>query len=173
MPPTRVYKRGSKQSSRHCSPLLQTPKLSPSPSGGPLGPQCYDALDLEAAEATYIAEGERLRQARISRAPARKAANDKALAEQLSSQRAHQEHLESELLELEFAEAAATAQYARHHALASAKRLALSRQYDDLHKLAPTALHSDQTTPSLAINSSPLVLSQALFTPHLLNLATS
>ncbi len=70
------------------SSLLQTPYLSPSPSGGPRGPQCYDALDLEATEEAHIAEGERLRQARISRKSARKVANDKALAEQLASQRA-------------------------------------------------------------------------------------
>ena len=88
-------------------PLLQTPKLSPSPSEGPPSPQCYDALDLKVAEAAHEAEGERLHLARLSRDSAKKTANDKALAGQLASHRARQELLRLELLELESAEATA------------------------------------------------------------------
>ena len=91
----------------HLFPLLQTPKLAPSPSEGPLGPRCYDAFDLEAAEAAHEAEGERLHLARLSRDSAKKTANDKALAGQLASHRARQELLRLELLELESAEATA------------------------------------------------------------------
>jgi len=47
--------------------LLQTPKPSPTPSEGPPGPQRYDSLDSEAAEAAHETEGERLRLACLSR----------------------------------------------------------------------------------------------------------
>ena len=47
------------------SPLLQPPKLSPSPFEGLPCTDCYDALDLDAAEAAHKAEGERLRLARL------------------------------------------------------------------------------------------------------------
>jgi len=121
------------------SPLLKSPKLSPSPSNGPTGSQCCETLDLEASEGAHKAEGERLRQARISKDSAKQAAEAKAIVDQLASHRARQEQLKSNLLELESAEAAAVEQFARHHALASAKRLALSRQLVDLQKPDPSA----------------------------------
>ena len=59
-----------------------------------------------------------------------------------------------------------------HQSLALAKRMALSREYDDLHKLIPTAPNPDQSIHGMATNPSPAALPQALFPPHLLNLAT-
>ena len=75
------------------STLLQPPKLSPSPSEGLPSTQCYDVLDLNAAEAAHKAEGERLHLARLSRDSATKAANDMALVEQLAAHRARQDQL--------------------------------------------------------------------------------
>ncbi len=114
------------------SPLLQTPKLSPSLSDAPTGSPTYEAHDFEAAEAAHRAEGNCLRQARISRESAQQAADAKATADQLAAKRARKEQLKSDLIELESEEASAAEQYARHQALASAKRLALSQQYNDL-----------------------------------------
>jgi len=152
------------------SPLLHYPKLSSTSSSQPLGPLCDEALDLESAEAAHIAEGERLRQARILRDSAQKAATERALAEQLASKRAREEQLKSELMELESAEAAAVEEFARHQALAAARRLALSQHYGDLHKLTSTVSISPKSDPGMTHPSLPFP-SQPL-PPHLSKLAS-
>jgi len=67
-----------------------------------------------------------------------------ALAEQLAAHRARQDQLRQELLELESAEEAAAQEYALQQSRASAKRLAFSRQFDDLPKFS----QPDRSTPS-------------------------
>jgi hypothetical protein len=78
----------------------------------------------------------------------------------------------ADLLEVESAEAGAAEEFARHQALASAKRLALSRQLVDLQKPAPIAPCPGHKTPGLYPNISLAVHPPALLPPHLLNLTT-
>ena len=73
-------------------------------------------------------------------------------------------------MELESAEAAAVEEFARHQALAAARRLALSQQYGDLHKLNSTISVTPNSDPGLTQLSLP-VPSQPL-PPHLSNLAS-